>query len=110
MQAPCILRAPLQKHSPREKRREERERSVLRETRQLTELKTAPPGAEPISFPADLSSVERKYVHAQAQQMGLKSQSTGKGAERYIQIFQIATDEAGQAGEAAGKASGLVLR
>ena len=35
-------------------------------SRQLTELKTAPAGAEPISMPANLSSVERKYVHAQA--------------------------------------------
>ena len=41
-----------------------------------------------ITFDNSLSAEQRKYVHHIAQQFGLKSQSTGKGANRCIAIWR----------------------
>lgn len=39
-----------------------------------------------VSFPSNLSNVERKFLHALAQELGLKSKSRGKGDDRYITV------------------------
>ena len=38
------------------------------------------------AFPATLSNVERCFVHQTAQTMGLKSNSVGKGEDRYLTV------------------------
>ena len=41
-------------------------------------------------FPKTLTGLERKFVHASAETLGLISQSFGEGAERYITAFRPA--------------------
>ncbi len=55
---------------------------------QLTEFKKngAPNQGHAISFPSTMSSTDRKFVHAFAEQLGLNHQSSGKGDARFIKV------------------------
>eukprot|EP00438_Fugacium_kawagutii_P010304 Skav228843 [mRNA] locus=scaffold4680:170734:172258:+ [translate_table: standard] len=43
-----------------------------------------------LTFPKTLTGLERKFVHAVSERMGLISQSFGKGEDRYITVFRAA--------------------
>lgn len=45
-----------------------------------------------VSFPSNLSNVERKFLHALAQELGLKSKSRGKGEDRFITVTKHSTN------------------
>lgn len=74
-------------------------------SRQLTELQdgTGPPS---ISFPATLSSEERKYIHHLCHQFGLKSKSKGNGANRYLTVERKANASKGKGSGGPGAANG----
>lgn len=43
-----------------------------------------------LTFPKTLTGLERKFVHAVSERIGLISQSFGKGEDRYITVFRAA--------------------
>ena len=51
---------------------------------------SAPLPEASLSFPKTLNGLERKFVHASAEALGLLSQSFGEGQERYITAFRPA--------------------
>ena len=44
------------------------------------------PSEQDLVFDKSLTSDERKLIHAQAQKLGLKSVSQGKGADRFLVV------------------------
>ena len=61
-----------------------REDLRIRFTEQLLQLREDE--VTEVSFPSDLSNVERKFLHGLAQELGLKSKSKGKGDDRFITV------------------------
>ncbi len=53
-------------------------------TKKLLELRDDV--VDELEFPADLSNVERKFLHKISQDYGLKSKSSGKGDNRFITV------------------------
>ena len=41
-----------------------------------------------LQFPPSLTSEERRFVHAHAPKLGLKTKSQGKGAERFLTVWK----------------------
>ncbi|CAE7205703.1 unnamed protein product [Symbiodinium pilosum] len=69
----------------------EEEKEVTASASDLQIMEAALPLPEAsLLFPKTLTGLERKFVHASAETLGLISQSFGEGAERYITAFRPA--------------------
>jgi hypothetical protein len=73
-----------------------REDLRIRFTEQLLQLREDE--VTEVCFPSNLSNVERKFLHALAQELGLKSKSRGKGDDRFITVIKHATKTSDSSG------------
>jgi len=74
-----------------------REELRINFTRQLMKLREEE--VNKVVFPTTLSNIERKFLHRLAEELGLKSKSTGKGEARAITVTKPNTDGANDGGK-----------